>query len=623
MKENLVLSEKHFRFFDIVNMGILIIQDDKIKYSNQKLLDFLGYEKEQLINEEYSQFLDSIHPEDKPFIFELINKHLAEESAAGFNFEFRVINNKEQERYLEIHPSNFRYKEKPAIILFVLDKTQQKNSEKELQYYKMAVDNSDDIIIIINKNYELLFAGGHLKRHKPVGSQDLVGHRIEELIENISDLNQIKSFFDRCFSGETFTELLKRHYPNEGEIVYLNHYYPIRGDNDVVEFVLVIARDITKEKKTRERLQEVEREFQNQIESSPFSILMLDQEAEIIDSNAKFSELFEFSKEEIVGTSFFALSGLPQDKLDLLKERFLGYISGNKLSPMKYTAYTKSGKPVYVDPRVSVYTIGGKRFIQISIKDITKERETKRALKKSQREYKEALENANFFKDLLAHDIANILNNINISVEIININKDKVKYPDKMTDIINMIRNQTNKGIDLISNIRKIEKIKNESDKLSEVNVEIIIEKIINENTICQQDENSIILNKIEQVPSILAGPFLEDALENIIINGFQHNKSEEKFVEISIYQNKLRKNDYLAIDFADNGVGIPDSEKEIIFKRGKKKNKNRTRGMGLGLTLVKSIIEACNGKISVKNRIRNDYGQGSIFSVLFPLNVK
>ena len=40
---------------------------------------------------------------------------------------------------------------------------------------------------------------------------------------------------------------------------------------------------------------------------------------------------------------------------------------------------------------------------------------------------------------------------------------------------------------------------------------------------------------------------------------------------------------------------------------------------MGLGLSLVAKLIQLCEGKIWVEDRIKNDYSQGSNFVILIP----
>ena len=65
------------------------------------------------------------------------------------------------------------------------------------------------------------------------------------------------------------------------------------------------------------------------------------------------------------------------------------------------------------------------------------------------------------------------------------------------------------------------------------------------------------------------------------------------------------KSGNFLAINVADNGEGISDEDKKIIFDRFYRVDKARTRqkgGLGLGLSLAKQIVVAYNGKITVED---------------------
>ena len=66
-----------------------------------------------------------------------------------------------------------------------------------------------------------------------------------------------------------------------------------------------------------------------------------------------------------------------------------------------------------------------------------------------------------------------------------------------------------------------------------------------------------------------------------------------------------------------DTGMGIPPDEQPRIWERLYRGDKSRSqRGLGLGLSLVKAIVEAHRGEVSV----RSQPGQGSEFSITLPL---
>jgi signal transduction histidine kinase len=67
---------------------------------------------------------------------------------------------------------------------------------------------------------------------------------------------------------------------------------------------------------------------------------------------------------------------------------------------------------------------------------------------------------------------------------------------------------------------------------------------------------------------------------------------------------------------FCDNGNGIPEAEQDKIWARLYRGDKSRSqRGLGLGLSLVKAVVEAHGGKVTVSSNV----GQGSEFTVRLP----
>ena len=123
-------------------------------------------------------------------------------------------------------------------------------------------------------------------------------------------------------------------------------------------------------------------------------------------------------------------------------------------------------------------------------------------------------------------------------------------------------------------------------------------------------------LNTTEDNIKVIGGELLIDAFENLLINGVVHNDSDIIRLWIDIFKVIEEGNHYVKIEFKDNGLGIIDERKTVIFKRNYKQDRS-TGGMGIGLSLVKTIITSYDGKVWVENRIKGDYTQGSNFVVL------
>ena len=82
------------------------------------------------------------------------------------------------------------------------------------------------------------------------------------------------------------------------------------------------------------------------------------------------------------------------------------------------------------------------------------------------------------------------------------------------------------------------------------------------------------------------------------------------------VTRRRLAPGDYLAIEVADTGCGMPDDVLERIFDPFFT-TKSAGEGIGLGLSMVYGIIENHGGSIDVSSQC----GHGTTFTVLLPLN--
>jgi signal transduction histidine kinase len=81
------------------------------------------------------------------------------------------------------------------------------------------------------------------------------------------------------------------------------------------------------------------------------------------------------------------------------------------------------------------------------------------------------------------------------------------------------------------------------------------------------------------------------------------------------------QKLEYLTIEVIDHGVGVPAGEREKIFERFHRVSTglvHDVKGSGLGLSLVKHIVEAHGGKVTVTS----EPGKGSTFTVSLPAHL-
>lgn len=103
----------------------------------------------------------------------------------------------------------------------------------------------------------------------------------------------------------------------------------------------------------------------------------------------------------------------------------------------------------------------------------------------------------------------------------------------------------------------------------------------------------------------------ITQVLQNLIGNAI---KFTPKYGEISI--SVVEESDSVIIEIRDNGIGIDSNELPRVFDYQWQASETSHLGSGLGLSIVKAIVEAHNGSISVASK----KGEGTTFFVKLPM---
>lgn len=110
----------------------------------------------------------------------------------------------------------------------------------------------------------------------------------------------------------------------------------------------------------------------------------------------------------------------------------------------------------------------------------------------------------------------------------------------------------------------------------------------------------------------------MERILLNLLANAIKFTPKGHK-VHVSISAKKQIKAERVYISVRDEGIGIPRDKHQEVFERFGQVDSSlsrRAEGTGLGLTLVKMLVDAMDGEITLES----EAGKGSIFTVVLPV---
>ena len=181
-----------------------------------------------------------------------------------------------------------------------------------------------------------------------------------------------------------------------------------------------------------------------------------------------------------------------------------------------------------------------------------------------------------------------------------------LEYADTLEeakDSFSVIQRQAKKMSELINQIMELSKIEKQIIiPTKKINFSEIIEKILLDYKNLIDKKNIKISKEIEEHIFIIGDKIMiERLLDNLLNNAMKFTKNE---IKIKLYS----ENENCILEVEDNGIGMSEEFKNLIWGRfyqiNDSRNKKINKGFGLGLFLVSKIIEQHNAVINVESEL-------------------
>jgi signal transduction histidine kinase len=221
------------------------------------------------------------------------------------------------------------------------------------------------------------------------------------------------------------------------------------------------------------------------------------------------------------------------------------------------------------------------------------------------------------FVSNVSHELKTPLALIRLFAETLELGR--VKSSEKAHEYYRIINNESRRLTQLINNILDFSKIEagRKEYQFVESDVAEVVEDVVRSYE--YQIVNAGFEMRTDIDHDLPPVPIDRDAISQAVLNLINNAvKYSDESKEVAV---RVRGRDNaIAIEVADKGIGIPRSEHEKIFEKFYRVSTglvHDTKGSGLGLALVKHIVEAHHGKILIESAP----GKGSRFTILIPTN--
>lgn len=431
------------------------------------------------------------------------------------------------------------------------------------------------------------------------GTQEqLIGCNVMELVH--PDYREfVKGRIEKVMQGQAVPPVEEKYLRLDGSVIEVEasafpFYYM---GQDAVQ---VVIRDITEQKRAEMASRQSEALFSQLFENSPFAVVRLDTQGNVVKVNKGFEETFGFTMEEVRHkglNQFIVPSELTEQGNDLNT-----LISTNQVIRIDTQRLHKSGKllsvilygiPVHLEDE----TIG---IFGVYV-DITEQKQIEEELKIRNAE----LDN---FVYKVSHDLRAPLSSILGLVHLAGLPGNT----DSLADYISIVGKKASQLDHFISDVLSHSKNLKMEVRIDPIDFRSLIEQSFSELSYLSG------IDQIRKTVEINDAVFLSDTwrileiFRNLISNAVKYRDLAKKDPMIQI---RIRIDQQVAnLVVEDNGIGIePESLPQIfnMFYRASE----QSDGSGLGLYIVKNAVEKLGGSIE----IQSEPGRGTKFTISLP----
>lgn len=336
----------------------------------------------------------------------------------------------------------------------------------------------------------------------------------------------------------------------------------------------VLAQQI---KSAVEHRRAVER-FEGFLESAPDALTIVDTDGKITVVNEQTEELFGYEQADLLGETIeLLIPGRHREQHVSHREQ---YVESPETRPMgadlELYALHKDGSEFPVDIALSPVQIGDHVEVMAAIRDISTRKWREEELRERERRLERQNERLDQFASVVSHDLKNLFSVASGGVEL-------TKRTEDLSNL-DRVENAHDRMMELVEDILTLAREGQTVEQLEPVMLESVAKEAwgnidTDDATLALEDASVDILADERRLMQVF---------ENLFHNAVQH-VGPEVLIEVGFSNGEIH--------IADDGEGIPKSERNTVFDYG---YSTRDDGNGYGLAIVRSIIEAHEWEIAV-----------------------
>ena len=581
------LRERGYRLLtETLHEGIWIIDScNNTVFVNSQMAEMMGYTPDEMVGTDLFSFMDENHVEICKKKLEIRKKGMREQ----YEFELVKKDGRSIPLLLAVSPVIDKNERYLGAIASIRDITAWKRTERMLrdtkERYRSLTEEIADVLIRISLRGTIIYMSKRVERMTGYARKEIVGKNIKEILTSESyevAKERLKKWRDGAEEQPPYEVEVKT--KDSRTVPFELNTSPIKENGELIA-IQIVAREITKRKKAERALKESKEiyrklsEFNEKLlESSPMGILYINEEMNVEYENSEMQRISGLSlgkRWESLGMNigeipFIAESGASSLLEDLVKKTPIGE---------EISLTSSSGERIYLTMK-GVPLVEKNRFqgAILIINDITERKKMEHEKELMQRE-------AEFYADVLAHDIGNINQTTLGHLYLL----ERAEEKEKRREEVAQIKKSIMRSKKLTENIGILKDAREKN--LTRVSLEKTVRRTIRQ--VKKESEKDMkITYEADQKYYVTANSLLDVVFLNLLENAVIFTIDEPVRIDLWVEE----QDDICAVHVRDYGLGISKEKRKDILKNLETLSK-RT---GMGLYVVKKILERFGGTFEI-----------------------